>query len=229
MEESPKSPEEKELPAPDEQTPKSGRKLNWKGFIIALLIVGILDWGAVTMLKSESKQVPPPKPTPSPTMTIPQSSPPIAISVLPSNTPVITDELTPAPTRQPIDTGNWQLFHDKYFSSKIPTGWIRQNNTDSVYFATIDNKYSLSFQITNDTYSLDDVNGVAIVLNRQPAKRFTVAAGQGGDDTYCNPSVQSNYKGKRYNIWVSTKAITENCEEAERILDGIISTFKFLN
>jgi hypothetical protein len=50
-------------------TPKKG--LNWKGFLLALIIVGLLDWGALTVLHSENNQklVPPTAPTVTPNPT----------------------------------------------------------------------------------------------------------------------------------------------------------------
>jgi hypothetical protein len=56
-------------PTPPTSAPKKG--LNWKGFLLALVIVGLLDWGALTVLHSENnpKIVPPTAPTATPNPT----------------------------------------------------------------------------------------------------------------------------------------------------------------
>jgi hypothetical protein len=59
-------------PLENAQKPQETKhKLNWKGFLLALVIVGLLDWGALTILHSENNQklVPPTTPTKTPNPT----------------------------------------------------------------------------------------------------------------------------------------------------------------
>ncbi len=44
---------------PSEET-KSRRKLNWKGFFIAIVVVVLIQWYAITTLNSEDPQIAPP-------------------------------------------------------------------------------------------------------------------------------------------------------------------------
>jgi hypothetical protein len=65
-------------PLENAQKPQETKhKLNWKGFILALVIVGLLDWGALTVLHSENNQklVPPTEPTTTQTKISPTTDP----------------------------------------------------------------------------------------------------------------------------------------------------------
>ncbi|GEM_PF-3333106 len=105
-------PNEKELPPPHEKQLSSSssgkglppptflKNLNWKGFFIALIIVGVLEWGAITLLKGESTKKTP-NPTPAPTLT------------------------QPSPTIVSDPTTNWQTYSDNQLgiSFKYPETW----------------------------------------------------------------------------------------------------------
>lgn len=52
---------------------KTGRKLNWKGFFIGIIVVIIIEYFAVSTLQNDNKQ-PVPSPKLSPTKTLPTPS-----------------------------------------------------------------------------------------------------------------------------------------------------------
>lgn len=147
----------------------------------------------------------------------------------------------PTQSSTPDETANWKTYKYKTFSVRLSDRWVppalagetlndalKKIVVEEVPFTAKDDPYSLTFQVTNDPYPLEEVvsntrNVKNITLDKQPAVKFLTIAGQAGD--IYQPTVQSNYDGKRFMIYISTKS---NEAVADKEFDQILSTFRFL-
>jgi len=80
------------------------KRLNWKGFFIAIVLVGLADWAVISMLQNENKH-------------------PVATSVAPTKTAPSPTIETTSPTKSIV--ADWQTYSnaEAHISFQYPKGW----------------------------------------------------------------------------------------------------------
>ncbi len=156
--------------------------------------------------------------------------------------PTVAPITTPTPDlnaeRNRNATANWQKYQGKNFSVSIPPGWKQTDDPrkfnivfeERVYSASAEAKSSLVFQVTKSIFPLGnlDKSQQNLILDSNPAvKILNTVAGQAGDQYQI--SLFSNYKNQGYYIELVTSNTTDKQKEADEIIKGILSTFKFTN
>lgn len=123
------------------EQPAKKRKLNWKGFFIAIIAVVFIEWAAITSLNSGDPQLPPPptEPTAKPTQSVVQAQIVTLVSVV--NRGGLCPVGDPCTNERTVDsTGS--VKQDKKEVKKITVDQVKElqtliNETD---FAAIKNK-----------------------------------------------------------------------------------------
>lgn len=160
-----------------------------------------------------------------------------------SNIDQKTSFVTPRPLLTPTldPTADWKTYKYKTFSVRLSDRWIATTLwekvpsaywIEGVTFRTKDEVYDITFQVTDNMKPLEEALGTDdkaenITLDGQPAVKFIVVTGQSRDDLYM-PTVQSNYGGRTFIIYISTGS-NEDVIAIDKEFNQILSTFKFLD